>query len=115
VASLLPARIPRGEKLGRIRYQLLTAAAGTIAFARASDATIAILIVHEFHTTRTDDALHRSNAADLDRFTRRLTAGTISQVREGKLEGPIPISAGSAPPVYLYVGKVSRNLRPPVI
>ena len=41
--------------IGALRYQLLTATAGTLAFASKMDASKAVLIVHEFVTDETND------------------------------------------------------------
>ena len=76
VADLVRAILPiRGEGLpaaGGLRYQLLTAAAGTLAYAREKAAAVAVLLIHEFLTDQTYDAKHVENARDYDAFLRRL-------------------------------------------
>jgi len=56
-ASMLPSRAPGTPGLGDLRYQLLTAAAGTLAHAAEVGAPRAVFIVHEFITDDTDDSL----------------------------------------------------------
>jgi|GEM_PF-1489078 len=51
-----------------LRYQLLTATAGTLAHAVAMGANRAVLIVHEFITSKTSEQLLAQNHADLSRF-----------------------------------------------
>ncbi|MFN2469445.1 MAG: hypothetical protein ABR583_00305 [Gaiellaceae bacterium] len=63
------------RSLGAIRYQLLSALAGTLVDARELEATEAILPIHEFRTDKTDDHLQDANAADLDAFLGRLHPG----------------------------------------
>jgi hypothetical protein len=61
--------------LAPLRYQLLSALAGTLADAREQDAAYAVLLVHEFETPWTDDELHRRNAEDVEAFLGRLAPG----------------------------------------
>jgi hypothetical protein len=58
--------------LAPLRFQLVSALAGTLADAREMDAAHAVLLVHEFETPWTGDDLHRRNAEDLDAFLGRL-------------------------------------------
>jgi|1186.fasta_scaffold06655_2 hypothetical protein len=58
--------------LGDLRYQLLSALAGTLADAKLEGARHAVLLVHEFVTDRTSDALHEENGAALRAFVERL-------------------------------------------
>jgi hypothetical protein len=93
--------------------QLLTGVAGALAFAVEVGAKRAAFVVHEFTTRLTDDAKHRANAADLDAFVTRLSAGRVSHVPSGTLLGPFAIPGA---PLFdrapaLYVGKGVRNLR----
>jgi hypothetical protein len=61
--------------LATLRHELVAALAGTLAAAREQEAARAVLLVHEFETPWTDDALHRRNAEDLERFLGRLMPG----------------------------------------
>jgi len=99
--------------LGSLRYQLLTAVAGTLAFAHQSCAQVAVFIVHEFVTDRTEDRHHRVNTRDLEAFVTRLSDGAIREIRSGELVGPIPLAQNanwSSSPT-LYIGKATRTLR----
>ena len=78
IASRARSSVPRLHKdplLGTLRYQLLSALAGTLADAREGGATTAVLLVHEFDTDKTIERLHARNAADLDAFVGRLMPG----------------------------------------
>ncbi len=55
-----------------LRYQLLTAAAGSLAYAAAQCATAAVMVVHEFETSETRAELHARNGADYNAFLLRL-------------------------------------------
>lgn len=94
-----------------LRYQLLTAAAGTIAFADHERAGLAVLIVHEFITGKTTDERHAQNAADYARFLGRLGITVVPDTPH--LLGPITIPGGTLFPGgrRLYIGKVSTNRR----
>jgi hypothetical protein len=116
-AALLP---PRGDTapplppLSAIRYQLLTAAAGTLAFAISIGAPRAVLIVHEFVTDQTRDERHDANRRDLEVFLRRLSAGADSAVVPGQMLGPYRVPGGAhAPAPELYLGKIVSDLRVP--
>lgn len=94
-----------------LRYQLLTAAAGTIAFADQQGADLAVLLVHEFITEKTTDERHAQNAADYVSFLRRLGAKTVPDAPH--LLGPISIPGGTlfSGGRRLYIGKVTTNRR----
>ena len=97
--------------LGTLRYQLLSALAGTLADAKTYDAADAVLLVHEFVTPKTDDRNHEKNAADLEAFVGRLfPAGTPRErLGESWITGPTTIvSTGEWFPneISLYVAKL---------
>jgi hypothetical protein len=117
VASLLP---PRGADkrsrpaLRNLRYQLLTAAAGTLSYAREIGAARALLVIHEFVTDRTKDSKHDANARELDLFVKRMSAGEVDGVDEGQVVGPLLRVSGQplfTAPADLYVGKIVTRLR----
>lgn len=60
-------------KIGSLHYQLLTATAGSLAYAEAEGADAAMLVVHEFRTSRTNDDLHKANGNAFARFIARLS------------------------------------------
>jgi hypothetical protein len=112
-AALLPPREPRGTRLGEIGYQLLTAAAGALAYAHEVKAFAAVLIIHEFVTDKSDDRKHRRNEKALNAFVARLTNQSVKSLPAGTVLGPIRIPG--IPlfelPADFYIGKVVRNLR----
>src|SRR4051794_18880309 len=76
--------------LGGLRYQLLSALAGTLADAKLEDAGHAVLLVHEFVTDRTRDELHEANAAALSAFVERLGAGPTGD-GDAWITGPVVV------------------------
>jgi hypothetical protein len=111
--SLLPPRSGGLVTLGDIRYQLLTAVAGALSYAKDVNASRAVFLVHEFKTDSTNDQKHFSNQVDLNKFVARLTGGMISELKSGVLEGPILVPGAPLfpQPIPLYLGKASRDLR----
>jgi Domain of unknown function (DUF6946) len=75
--------------LAPLRFQLLSALAGTLADAREQGAARAVLLVHEFETPWTNDDQHRRNAEDLKAFLGRLMPG-VEHVGEDRawIAGP---------------------------
>jgi hypothetical protein len=113
VKSLFSPRPKSMIKLAKLRYQLLTATAGTLAYALQNSAPYAVLIVHEFVTTRTIDERHAANAADYDAFLERLSGKTGSQLDQPELAGPFMIPGE---PLFenipqLFVGKIATDRR----
>jgi hypothetical protein len=95
--------------IGELRYQLLTATAGTLAYAHQLDAKIALLIVHEFIKDPNSEAAGR-NAGALDDFVMRLSLGQITGVSPQKIVGPFHLPGGGlmARNVSFYIGKARR-------
>lgn len=56
------------EQLGRLRYQLFSATAGTLAAARDAHSDAAVLVIHEFVTDRTDREKQAANMRDLNDY-----------------------------------------------
>ena len=108
--SLLWPREKGQVVVGEVRYQLLTAVAGTLAMAHAHGARRAVLVVHELVSSRTSQAKLAANAQDLDRFVKRLSRGTVNGVFPGTLYGPFTVPGAPlfANPAALYVGKAVR-------
>ncbi len=113
VRSVLTPRQRHQRSIGELRYQLLTATAGTIAYALSEKAETAVLIVHEFVTTKTDDHLHERNADDLSAFLGRLGSPSAVTPALEALVGPFALPGS---PLFqdvpaLYVGKVVTDRR----
>ena len=112
VRGLLPSRTKGLPHLGVLRYQLLTAAAGTLAYAAMEGASLAVLIVHEFVTDKTSDKRHAKNAEDYNRFLHRFTGKAISNAAAHELVGPVALpDASPFRGVPLLIGKVVSNCR----
>ena len=113
VRALLTHHATGLPPVGELRYQLLTAAAGTLAYAIAEGADTAVLVVHEFLTDKTKDHLHDRNAEDYRAFLRRLGGEDQLDAKQCSLAGPFLVPGApvfqNAPP--LLVGKVSTNRR----
>jgi hypothetical protein len=111
--SLFAVRGKGQPKIASLRYQLLTATAGTLAYSLKHGASLAILVVHEFLTGDTSDERHQKNAADLHAFLTRLAGTATLQPSKPGLLGPflvpgLPLFA-KAP--RLLVGKITTRLR----
>jgi hypothetical protein len=102
--------------LAPLRYQLLSALAGTLADAREQDAAHAVLLVHEFQTPWTKDDLHRRNAEDLEAFLGRLMPGVAhAGADRAWIAGPhAVVGDGTWLPdeTEVYVAKLVTSTRP---
>jgi hypothetical protein len=70
--AILGVRARGDQRVGELRYQLLTATAGALCEAERSACKRAVLLIHEFVTSRTTDEKHAANAKDLLNFLSRL-------------------------------------------
>jgi hypothetical protein len=112
-AALLGAKRPGEPSIGKLRYQLLTSAAGAIAVALQRRVNRVVLLIHEFHTIKTVDSNHAKNAHDLQSFVARLSHGSVMATDAEKLYGPFKIPGK---PLFdrcpdFYIGRAIRNLR----
>jgi hypothetical protein len=107
IASLVPGASAGSAEVAELRYQLLTAAAGVLAYATEHRMGRAVLFVEEFITVATKDERHAANAADLNRWLHQISGGAYSRVGDRKLVGPITVPGGPLVPAApaLYVGK----------
>lgn len=113
-AALLPPPRRGLPPLGPLRYPLLAAAAGALAYAKEAGASRAVLVIHEFATERAEDRTQTANYADLSDFVARLSDGKTTSVEAGRLVGPftVPGEPLFTKPAALYIGKAVRRLRP---
>lgn len=113
VRALLGPRDAGHTPISELRYQLLTATAGTLAYAINERADTAVLVVQEFVTNKTKDPLHARNAEDYLAFLSRL--GITEVVNHGMLSLAGPFSIPGVPIFHrtptLMVGKVTTNCR----
>lgn len=95
-----------------LRYQLLTAIAGTALQARMDGAARAALVIHEFQGSKTNKARLDRNAADLQAFLTNLNGGKPVDLSEGHFAGPWAIRTGpdSDSTVEVLVAKIVTHL-----
>jgi len=104
---------PEVQPFASQRYQLLTAAAGTILQARMDGSSIAVLVVHQFRSATLDPVKLQRNDADLAAFLAMLSNGPIT-FSSGELTGPWSMSkTGEEKPSYLLIGKIVTWLAEP--
>ncbi|HWL64245.1 MAG TPA: hypothetical protein VNQ32_15725 [Steroidobacteraceae bacterium] len=103
---------PEREPWASLRYQLLTAVAGTALRARRDGASRAVLIIHEFHGSKTAAPLVERNAADLGALLGLMNGGKEVALASGRLAGPWGVQAEPGPDgaVQLLVGKAITTL-----
>lgn len=103
--ALFFPRTEEDSEVQELRYQLLTAAAGSVAYARAEGASKAVLVVHEFRTTETRNHRHEKNASDLERFLHSLGAPRAMNQSLPAVWGPVTIPGvplfDDVPPLFI--------------
>jgi hypothetical protein len=100
---------PRAQHL---RYQLLTATAAALASAASISADRAVVMIHEFRTSRTSEKYLARNRRDLVRYLTRLGFESPERIFDGFMIGPVFVPGGAAylSPAALYFGKAVREL-----
>jgi hypothetical protein len=112
VRALLPPRRKGLPHVGDLRYQLLTATAGTLAYAAKESASLAVLIVHEFVTDKTRDKRHIENGEDFRRFLHRLSGEEVLSGVSDALLGPFAVPSSSPfNGATFLIGKIVSNCR----
>jgi hypothetical protein len=98
---------PDAEPWRGLRYQLLTAVAGTALEAARREADTAVVIIHEFCTADRDTAKVARNASDLQAFMTALVCTGVDNMAPGRLYGPAVLTAGKHlhRPVNVLIGK----------
>lgn len=87
-----------------IRYQLLTAICGTALQAKQDGATIAVFVVHEFHTSKTAQEFLDRNRKDYEKFLGVIGIPSSAST-DSTLHGPVTIDGTEC-----LVGKVVRTI-----
>lgn len=117
-SSKVPARVDQllgsifGRQLdednGKLRYQLLHAFAGTLIEARERKATLAVFVVHEFHSPQLDHKKLDRNHGDLVAFLNTFEGLKDCPISAGNLYGPIRVPGGGRIPgdIDCLAGKV---------
>lgn len=83
--------VPIGDsRWDNVRYQLLTAICGTAIQARRDGSTLAVFVVHEFHTRKTTPDNILANTRDFNAFMPVIT-GSHEPVISGTLYGPVTV------------------------
>ena len=95
-----------------LKYQLLTAVAGSLAEAHNQKATIAIFLVQTFISSNMDSQKHRQNQRDLDVFIEVISNGKHRIVHDNDLFGPFTFPGNLYIPhdVQLWIGKYSIKI-----
>jgi hypothetical protein len=84
------------DQIRDLPYQLLTATAGTLLESENQHSAKAILVIHEFRTSKTCDEKMERNNRELNGFLRLLlqrngAADENFQLHRGQLTGPLPL------------------------
>jgi hypothetical protein len=101
------------DDLSHIRYQLITAVAGTIAEAKKQKAKTAILLIQTFITSEIDNKKHQTNQKDLDNFINVFSYSVYNSMNDGQLLGPLRIANKTEfldSIIDLWIGKYSIKL-----
>jgi hypothetical protein len=97
----------RGVPWRSLRYQLLTAGAGSVLEARAAGADLAVFVVHVFVTDRANRRTKvPRNQRHYEAFVRALIGDQDAQVEPGRLYGPFECTAPDGSRVDLLVGEI---------
>jgi len=102
---------PEADPWRDVRYQLITALAGTALQALRDGSAAAVLIIHEFQSSLTAPEKLAQNHADLEALTTLLVPDS-PKVVTGKLAGPIQLGPTDLLPqgMRLLLGKVVTDL-----
>jgi hypothetical protein len=99
---------PDDEEARALRYQLLTAIAGTVAEAQSYGAAVTVFVVHEF-VRKPDDRRSLRNSADLNRLVRLLSRASTDAISHGTLAGPFTVPGNKHfARRDLFIGKCRR-------
>jgi hypothetical protein len=103
---------PIDEKLGQLHYQLLHSLAGTLIEAKQQKASLALFVVHEFISKKTNPEKVQQNKTDFERFVLAFRALEGVQIWSGIVLGPIKVNGGEFVPgdIPALIGKVTTKL-----
>lgn len=95
-----------------LRYQLLTAVAGTLVEAKIQGAQKAVFLVQTFLSPKMNSKLHCQNQRDLDFFMEIISNGELKIIHDGDLYGPFRFAGNEYIPndVELWIGKYSISI-----
>jgi hypothetical protein len=109
---------PDADPWRALRYQLMTAVAGTAIEAASREADLAVVIVHEFLTEDINEANRSMNAEDFVAFVKVFCDLRVDDVTHGRLYGPVTLAQGEhlRRRVDVFIGKTvfawSATMRP---
>lgn len=96
-----------------LRYQLLTAIAGTLSEAKKQNAKTAFFIVQTFVSKEIDRKKYLRNQKDLDDFLDIISGGKYKVIKEGDILGPFSVPGNKVYipcDVELWIGKYSIQI-----
>jgi hypothetical protein len=101
------------EAIRKLRYQLLHAAAATLIEARANEAEMGLLLVHEFRSASLNGDKLTQNATDWQNFVQAFPELATARIEENQILGPVSVSGGGRVPnsVPLHLGKLVTELK----
>lgn len=94
------------DENSQLKYQLLTAVAGTIAEGKKQNAKKAYFLVQNFVEEENDK--HQENKKDLDYFINKLSKGIYSNLENNQMVGPFTVAKATEKlpdDIELYIGK----------
>lgn len=105
VEGLFGKRLGEHVGLGEVRYQLLTASAGTLVEAKAHGASSAVVLIHEFGRPTREGALSEAQVA-IAGFISAFEVEAPAAAAVGALYGPLPVRGTDRIPadIPLYIG-----------
>ena len=108
----LPPEEPYDPRDKDLRYQLLSALAGTLVEADVARADHAVLLVHEFQTQFTKPGTATRSSHRIEEFLSRFGREQSGQLRLDRPLGPFKVPGGGKIPVgrTFYVAKVRTEL-----
>ena len=95
-----------------LRYQLLTAVAGSIAEANKQGVRKVYFVIQTFITPGINAAKYKRNQQDLDDFINQLSKGKYKNIHTGDVLGPVkvPGTKNISNKIELYIGKIEINI-----
>lgn len=102
---------PLERPWSHLRYQLITALAGTVIQASRDNSPTAVFVVHEFLSNKLDPERQRQNHADIASIAALLIPG-CNALGVNTLVGPVHIGTGAhlSRSVELLIGKIQHQL-----
>ncbi|MBW8330385.1 MAG: hypothetical protein K0M40_00075 [Prolixibacteraceae bacterium] len=95
-----------------LKYQLLTAVAGTLREAKIQGAKKAIFLVQTLKPSNINEGKNRKNQRDLDHFIKVISNGKYANIHDNDLFGPFKFTGNQFIPddVELWIGKYSVEI-----